>query len=299
MLPRPQRRLRLAAMALPCAFGLHAQVAGGGEEDDDQPLSPELTHYLMLMNNLRQMNVTVSADRSLYFPGEAMKLSLTVTNPTSQSLEIPDPNDPGTQRVHGCIGDSEAMMVDPNNPPGKIRRDVHRVVLQPGQSITVTADSEDKEAAERWCLGPAGPGEETMTFLIGGSVTIRTGTPLVEASAVVPLQVFKTFKDKGMDRPETLQYAALLVAVRLGDEHVILIGLDNMPTRYRLKTNADGTLAYGEEMSGAPWVRLATVRSRVAKLSGEADATGRITIDYTTEDGGGGRISLDKNRHPL
>jgi hypothetical protein len=34
-------------------------------------------------------------------------------------------------------------------------------------------------------------------------------------------------------------------------------------------------------------------------LKGTADATGLITLEYTTADGGGGKIYLDKSRHPL
>lgn len=295
-------RLLPAAMAILCAVALHAQVAGNDEDDDSgrpPALSPELARYMRLMHNLGQAKVTASADRALYFPGEAMKLTLTVTNPTSQPLEIPDPNDPGTQRVRGCIADSEAIPLDPANPPGAIRRDVHSVILQPGQSVTLTADSEDEETAERWCLGPTGPGEETMKFLLGGTLTVQTGSPLLEASALVPLQVFHAYQGKDMKQPKTVQKAAAIVAARLNGEHVVMVAQHNVSVGRKIVPGRDGALSPGDVVSLAPWVRLATVTSKVTKLSGTADATGRITLEYTTEDGGGSRVYLDQNRHPL
>jgi hypothetical protein len=252
------------------------------------------------MSNLSQAKVTTSTDRSVYFPGEAIKLTLTVTNPTPQPLEIPDPNNPGTQRVRGCIADLERVSHDPANPPGAIRRDVPSVVLQPGQSITLTADTEDTQSLKRWCLGGfAAAGDTTVKFRLGGSATIRVGTALLEATAIVPLQEFKTYREEGMQRPETVQYAVLLIAAQLGNEHLVMAARHDVVTTYSLNRERDGALSHGDAVSGAPWIRLATASSKVTKLSGTADATGQITVAYTTEDGGGGTLYLDKNRHPL
>jgi hypothetical protein len=165
----------------------------------------------------------------------------------------------------------------------------------------LTVDSEGNGAGPPWWLKEAAcaPGKERLQPLLGGSVTFQIGAPVLEASAIVPLQEFKTFRDDGMDEPETLQYAALSVAVRVGDEHVVLVSSDNMPTTYTIEANKDGTLSYRTAIAGAPWVRLATVPAKVTKLTGTADPSGQITLEYTTEDGGGGKIYLDKSRHPL
>jgi hypothetical protein len=146
---------------------------------------------------------------------------------------------------------------------------------------------------------PTRPANYRLRFRLGGQVGFQIGAPVLEASAIVPLQEFKTFRDDGMEEPETLQSAAMVVAVSLGGENMLFAAQHNMITTYRIDTAKDGTLSKGDAISGAPWIRLTTVPAKVTKLTGTADPSGQITLEYTTEDGGGGKIYLDKNRHPL
>ena len=282
-----------AVLAILCSLSLRAQT---GRDDDTGP-SPEAVRFSTLITNLRQAKVTLLTDREVYFPGEVLKLTVTVTNPTSQPLEIPDPNDPRAQRIKGCYADYEdwgSSYSDPRNPRGAIGLDVRRVILQPGQSISLTVDSEDKAAAAQWCL--SGAGEGTLSTILGGSVTVHTSAPVLETWAIVPLQEFKTIQQKYMKEPKTVQQAVEIVAVRLGGEHLVMVSKGNVSATYKVEAEQDGTF---DARGGGAWVRLATPHSKVAKLSGTADPSGQITLEYSTEDGGGSRISLDKNRHPL
>jgi hypothetical protein len=277
--------MTLAILGACMAFG---QAPANPDDDTGGPpnLSADQARYIGIMTNLERVDIQVTTDRDLYFPGETIKMTLKITNPTAAPLEIPDPNDPKAQGFRRI---------------NSIPSDVRSVVLQPGQTVTLTVDSEGNGAGPPWWLKEAAcaPGKERLQPLLGGSVTFQIGAPVLEASAMVPLGLFKTSQDEGMDQPETSQYGVMIVAVQMNGEHLILAALHNLRTDYRIETNKDGTLSDRAAIAGAPWVRLATVPAKVTKLTGTADPSGQITLDHTTEDGGGGKIYLDKSRHPL
>jgi hypothetical protein len=226
-----------------------------------------------------------------YFPGEPMKVEIKITNPTSSPLEIPDPNDPAVQCFKGNAEESCEVPLA-----------VRSTTIQPGQVITLNFDGEDAASVKRWGVWGAAPteaGKYTIRYLLGGSVEFEVGAPVVEASAMVPLPVFKTYQWKDMKEPETLQYAAILLAARLGDEHLLLVGRGNMPTTYRIRPNRnDGTLSGGDAGTVAPWIRLATAPSAITSLKGTADAKGRITVEYTTSGGAPQTLYLNEDRRP-
>jgi hypothetical protein len=249
-----------------------------------------------LRHNYRQLDYALSVDRdSPYFPGEAMKVEIRITNPTSSPLEIPDPNNPAVQCFTGHV---EEWCRVPLKVPS--------TTIQPGQTITLTVDSEDPDAAKGWGFGPApaSPGKCKLRYLLGGSVEFEVGEPVLEASAVVPLQVFKSYQAKGVREPKTLQYAAMIVAVQLNGEHLVLVGQHDVMAGYEVEVGrepsfaddmawragrrtrsapgqADRTLSSRTAATGAPWVRLTTSSSAITSLKGMADSKGRITVEYT------------------
>ena len=291
--------LLLALFLLPRAE-LHAQQADG----DGPPSRLE-----GLWDNLIHMQVTITLDRSTpYFPGETATVTVTLTNPTSAPLEIPDPRAPGVsafgvskQGGPGTRDKSEWSLCEPFDllPP-----DVPSTVVPPGKSLTLVFHPEDKLVMPWELHGemPTGPGTYRLYYVLADEtqpLEFQVGAPVLEASAIVPLQEFETYQEEGMARPRTLQYAATIVAVQLAGEHVLLAAQNDAPTTYAVETEEDGTLTTRETHGGAPWVRLRTVPSVVTSLKGTAAATGLITLEYTTADGGGGKIYLDKSRHPL
>jgi hypothetical protein len=291
--------LLLALFLLPRAE-LHAQQADG----DGPPSRLE-----GLWDNLIHMQVTITLDRSTpYFPGETATVTVTLTNPTSAPLEIPDPRAPGVsafgvskQGGPGTRDKSEWSLCEPFDllPP-----DVPSTVVPPGKSLTLVFHPEDKLVTPWVLYGemPAYPGMYRLYYVLADgdqSLEFQVGAPVLEASAIVPLQEFKTYQGRGMAKPKTTQYAAIAVAVRLDNEHLLFVGREDVRTTDEAETGEDGTLTSGTARDGAPWVRLRTVPSSVTSLKGTADATGLITLEYTTADGGGGKIYLDKSRHPL
>src|ERR1700723_3113924 len=45
----------------------------------------------ILYANAAQLNIHLALDQTTYFPGEAASLTITVTNPTSNALQVPEP----------------------------------------------------------------------------------------------------------------------------------------------------------------------------------------------------------------
>jgi len=246
-----------------------------------------------LMINSKQLAYTLTVDRNTpYFPGETMKVEIVITNPTALPLEIPNPNDPETQCFTGHVEEWCSPQFLPLN--------VQSMTIQPGQVITLTVDSEDKAASKRWGVVGAStvPQKYGFRYLLGGSVEFEVEKPLLEASALVPLHTFTTLTSPSVKQPRTEQDAAMIVAVQLAGEHVILVGKKDGGTTFKIKAENDGTFKHGTGL-GAPWIRLATVSSKITEITATTDADDRITLKYATANGTNGTIYLDKNRHPL
>ena len=272
------------------SVSLRAQIlVDDGAYDPDDPTEVAVHEAAarradMLFRNYHKLTYTLTVDRNTpYFPEEAIKIEIRIANPTSSPLEIPDPNDPRLQCFTGHV---EEWCRVPFNPPS--------TVIGPGQVIILTADSEDLGAAKHWGLIGAA---SWFHYLLGGSVDLEVGTPILEASAVVPLRVFKTYRETGMSKPKTIQEAVLLVAVQLNGEHVIMAAQHNVSSTYGLDRIKNGTLPYRDVSTGAPWVRLATLPAAVTILKATADDKDRLTVQYVS--GGVARtMHLDEKRHP-
>ncbi len=280
----------LAIAVVLLSVSLRAQIlVDDGAYDPDDPTEVAVHEAAarradMLFRNYHKLTYTLTVDRNTpYFPEEAIKIEIRIANPTSSPLEIPDPNDPRLQCFTGHV---EEWCRVPFNPPS--------TVIGPGQVIILTADSEDLEVSKHWGLIGAA---SWFHYLLGGSVDLEVGTPILEASELVPVHTTRISYPMGPGHPsEILQEAAMVVAVQLAEEHVILVGTRNTTTGYKVKPEKDGTFRRG--ISGcAPWVRLATLPTAVTILKATADEQDRITIQYTA--GGATRtMHLDEKRHP-
>jgi len=290
---------RMKAWQVMIALAVTGSVARGQDDSDARSQRQDL-----LAENLAQVHFAVGVDRATpYFPGETATVTVTLTNPTSASLEVLDPRTPGMAGFAlsmlggpGTKEESEWSVPEPFRPP--VSDLDPTTILQPSQSITMTFHPEDKSVPP-WNPHnsmPLHPGNYRLRFRLGGEVEFQVGAPFLETSAIVPLQEFKTYQEDGMTEPETLQYAATIVAVRLNGEHLLFAARHNVITTHEVKAEKDGTLS---TRGGEPWVRLLAVPAKVTRLSGSADPNGLITLEYTTEDGHAGRVYLDKDRHPL
>jgi hypothetical protein len=298
-------RFRFSLMRKTSVWWIMMALAIGGAALHGQETSAAVEQRQdQLAENLRLIRIAVSMDRTTpYFPGEEATVTVTLTNPTSAPLEVTDPRAPdmasfaySTKGGFGTKDDSEWSRFDAPKP--QLSFSDPTTVVQPGQSITmVFPPTQSARPYPTFTAVPTYPGAYRVRFRLGGEVEFEVGKPVLEASAIVPLQQSKTHTRKDSKDPETFQEAAEIVAVQLNGVHLLFAGLHNVSTVHELPDPANTGIrwVYGLE----PWVRVAAAPSKVKKLSGTADPSGQITLEYTHEDGGGGKAYLDKTRHPL
>ncbi len=258
-----------------------------------------------LEDNVGRLNIAISVDRSTpYFPYELATITVTIKNSMNAPLEIPDPNDPDMQKFNYKIKlNSKWVMAESESdyfqwpPLDKLRT----TIFQPGQAMTLTFHPEEGliepwlDGRGRWAIGA--PGSHRLVYLLGGSADYEVGKPILEASAIIPLHSTRTWiAGGGSTKTRSAQEAAMIVAVQLAGEHVLLAGGRNATTNFEIEPKKkDGS--FDAAVSGAPWIRLATVPFAVTSIKATADGKDRISIQYTA--GGAARtMHLDETRHP-
>jgi hypothetical protein len=227
---------------------------------------PELAGLYQAIGNLRLLDHTTP-----YFPGENLKVTITVTNTTSSPLKILDPAEAAFDRTRGAV-DSCVWPF----------RDYRSVVIQPGQTVRRTIDSADRKAALRSFLEPAPC--EPRTYNLTRQLTFEVGVAEVEAWAMVPV----------IER-RTPQFA-LLVAAQVGGEHVLLVSSSNVRAYESVHATPGGDLSRGACQHVESWIRLLVLPVAVAGLKGTTDHSGRMTIECTEADGAAQTLKLDANR---
>jgi hypothetical protein len=120
------------------------------------------SRFNQAVENIDELNTSISLDRSTYFAGEVAKITIRVENPTDKALEIPDPRQSLYFNV-ACLGEPYAHcgMADWVATPGD---NTPLLTLQPGGVIEFTALSSDQV-----------PGSSELTVEPGGTVPIRVG----------------------------------------------------------------------------------------------------------------------------
>jgi len=117
-------------------------------------------------------------------------------------------------------------------------------------------------------------------------------------ATVMPLQSFKTYQWKDMKERKTYREEALLIAARMGDDHLLMASQGNISATYKAPASPEGSIPEGWVGAGKPWIRIATSPSPITSLKGTADDKGLITVEYTTADGvQHPPLHLDEKRH--
>ncbi len=284
----PKQIYRVAGLAVAVGAAMRAQAIFETPEERVTKLS----------RNSRSLKVEMTMDRAVYFPGEPATITVTVSNPTERTLEVPLVTDP--EGFYGSVKMGRGWTIPPDPPHWPDA--ATSTVLPPGQKITFTINTLDKTYRPWHMMGatPFTPGKYSVRSLLGGSVEYEVGTPILEKGMLVPLHKTETYQPEAVDeQPVTEQRAVLLVGVQMGDEHIVAVSSDDVPIEAAIRTNANGTLSDRTSQLGTPWIRVATGQSKITDLSASVDALDVITVEYTTEDGVRHRIPLDVNRHPI
>jgi hypothetical protein len=272
-------------------------VTVGGPRAPGQMETPEERAW-RLEENARLLKVEMTTDRSVYFPGEPATITVTVTNPTNRTLEVPLVTDP--EGFYGSFKMGRGWTM-PSYPP-RWPAPATSTVLPLGRSVTFTVHSLDKTYPPWYRTGatPYTPGRYRVQSLLGGSVEYEVAAPILEKGIVVPLHKTETYEPEAVgEQPVTEQRGIVLVAAQILDEHVVAVSSDDVPIGARILTNPDGTMSDRTSLLGTPWIRVATGTSKITGLTASVDVLDVITVEYTTSDGVRHRIPLDANRHPI
>jgi hypothetical protein len=252
-----------------------------------------------LTRNVQLLKVEMTMDRAVFFPGETATITVTVTNPTGRPLEVPLVTD--TEGFYGSVKLNSGWTppAEPLRPPDAA---APGTLLPPGGGVTFTIHTLDKIYRPWQMTGamPPNPGRHRLVSRLGGAVEFEVAEPILEKGMLVPLHKTETYQPEAAgEEPSTEQLAAFLVAAQMGDEHVVMVSMDDLPMHNKIRTNPDGTLAGRTAHLGTPWIRAAAGASRITDLTATVDALDVITIEYTTADGVRHRVPLDASRHPL
>jgi len=146
-------------------------VASLSAEDNEAKLT-------RLLNNRLKAVTTLRLDRDAYFPGEIATLTITVTNPTNEPLEIPAPFEPTSSGIDLMGKDTpqarelgvEYWYLAPHRfSDFPTRLDTGSIVLHPAVRLERTVRSDEKHFGYYRWFGhrgavPATPGEYRVEF---------------------------------------------------------------------------------------------------------------------------------------
>jgi hypothetical protein len=146
-----------------------------------------------------------------------------------------------------------------------------------------TIDSADKTAARSFLEhAPCEPG----TYNLTRQLTFEVGVAELDAWDKVPF----------IEKPDAAPRFALLVAARIGGEHVLLVSRSNVPAYEDVHATPGGDLSRGACQQVESWIRLLTLPVAVTGLRGATDHFGQMTIECTQADGAVRTLKLDATR---
>jgi hypothetical protein len=237
-----------------------------------------------LVDNTLQLRVTLSLDRTTYFPGEAAVLTLTVINPTAATLPVLAPfnSDTGCLNIFNIVG---------NQSPALMGSEIHCFLVDANTPTALLASSEQRQATLNsydpfFDIGlpamPAGMAVPTdagyymMRYSYGAqaSAAWTVVSPHVEAVSVAQVQD-GSYVDAASG--DTLQYAQYMHAFALRWAGQSYICVTQSPTALNdpPRMNSNGDLV-GD--SPGPYIRVASSQNSIVSLTLTADPSGNLTL---------------------
>ncbi len=283
------RRIIALFLTCCCAFG-----------QDEPP-----TRVERIMENASNLRVTITLDRSVYIIGEVGVAIVTITNPTSQPLEIPKPESNEASALDLCSKKSP-YVVDLGLDWGcrddlDIKDDIQSRMIRPFESVTFRIRSDDKHGANNssWIGGGTmgdTPGPRLLRYRLGGLSLAEIQFPVI--APILETWTAAVLKKKAQyegDRGEVLYapHKVHVIAAQMGQEHVILVAKTNLTCKCDPKADQSGKLV---RATGRPFFRVATLAQPIVRMSATTDAKDVIAIEYTTADGHTGVIHLNEKR---
>lgn len=246
----------------------------------------------ILSGNTSELNVQMSLDQTNYLLGEAATLTITVTNPTSSSLQVMQPFSAKT----GCLavygnpagGPTAPLGTDsscnPFTDPGGLAVATPTIVMTPGQQVQTTLASYGPmfDGASPAIEMPNRPGSYLVAYLAykGVAAPFSIEVPTVDTSNTVPLGSVSYIDPTTGNTAQAAYYAQLLALRSNGVSYICVSALPTASTTVSVDSNGN--------LSGnpGPFRRIASSANQVVSLSGTTDGAGNITVQWQDSMGG-------------
>lgn len=262
--------------------------------------------------------VSVATDKSAYLPGEALRLSVSITNSTVSVLQILDPFDIGSSggidlwRWDDQRGPAEWKPTAPHPNYQSVRRGLTPVLgitsIAAGQRIERSWDAMEKLSGDpaRILQRGSAPLEPGRYKIVYNSPTrpeavfsVENASFVAGINILIPGQRPRTHYDPaklppGVRGQSTDLLGASICAMQTGAGHWLTISRGERAYNSRSFRSSKGSpMAYSDLIGLAPLVVIAKLDNAVVSL-GAAEANGEISITWVDVTGKAGTIRVDK-----
>jgi hypothetical protein len=266
-----------------------------------------------LLQNQSKLKVTIALDRQEYLPGELAELTISIANPTPQTLEIPRPFDVETggpflleknrRTPDGVVPGYSPALLSPDKAerlPG-LETSLLSIQIRSGETITQKFQSWDP-ARDGWGSliyrgsAPTWAGDFRLEYW-GGQTDFRVMSPAFErmTKILLPEWTNVTVGLRGETQREQLRTFAF--ALEAEGRHYLCLFNHALPYDPDPVRNFHLGLVRPEDMESLrAYHRIAESVSPVLSVSGEADRDGTITVRWGSTGEGLRRLRRDEWR---
>ncbi len=247
-----------------------------------------------LLDNSEQLQTTVTLDRSVYFPGEAAIITITVANPTANALQVLAPF---TMRT-GCLQLYTPALPGSTDPicNSEVDGSTPTTELQPGEQRKITLHSYDLQFDRGLpAMGAGSVPRQAGSFALAYGywnakpVPFQVVLPRLEAAAMVQVADITETDETG----KQVQFPGFMHVFAVEWEGQTFICVTRDASRMNsVIVDANGNLEDAPEVL----TRIASSATPVASLSATADA-GTLTILW--EDSEGNRQTAKYSGQPM
>lgn len=277
------RTIHLIA-ALIAATQLHGQLQTGAE--------PSRTPSPAILN-IGKLETTITTDHLVYGPGEVIKFTISVGNPTSQPLQIPNPFwslgvgidllETGTER--SAVYGTEFTFASPHPNSSGAPLDKDLVLMQPSETMTRTIRSDE----------PTRPGGGPVIYLpikSGRYRVVYSLAPSKYASFTIAqpiLERFTTVKlpasgSSGSGAPGSHRMNAFVLA--FGEQRLLMRTTDSgIVAHGPLRIHVGEPLSFRDATAISPYERVAELDRPVAALDLVPSSSGDIWLRWQDASG--------------
>lgn len=305
------KRLMLlkSVIFLACCAQVFGQVPSAG----DQAAS---SRRWQLGLNQKKLDISLTLDRDVYFPGEDAQVTIRIQNPTSQALEIPEPFNtltgcvgikrprPGSNQSEwvyawsncggGSVGIGDlpvppTVWISPNQPIQRTFWLSDLGCVKPGTSFVGACHLNEAEGAYR----------VVYDYDIRAFAVYRIVWPDFEIAARVKLEKPGQMQDvaNANQRAKTLtflRYSRLAAVGSQGTHYIIASRHDGIGAPPEVDRSGKFTDLMSRGFS--PYRRIGASSARIVSLAAVADSAENLTVTYADQSGRGGKLKLNSKR---